>query len=223
MNRIRLLVTEEEKQNTDLIEQMVREDDDLELMGIVSSRSEALNVNWASPPDIIIAGEAVPLLLEYGSRPGRKNESSRKRSLVRELPRGFGGYQNLLENRVTDLLHVLGVPAHVRGYYYLREAIIMAVQCTDTVGPVTKVLYPGIAGKFHTTTVRVERSIRHAIDITWSRGDITVLEDIFGYTVDSEKGRPSNSEFIAMVADRVRLEFRKELTKSGGPEEKANS
>ena len=81
----------------------------------------------------------------------------------------------------------------------------------------------GIAGKFHTTTVRVERSIRHAIDITWSRGDITVLEDIFGYTVDSEKGRPSNSEFIAMVADRVRLEFRKELTKSTGPEEKANS
>ena len=213
MNRIRVLITEAGEENTDLAEQMVREDDDLELLGTASSREEALDLGWAGSADIIIAREAVPRLLEYGSRPAWRYDSRNRYYQVREVPREYRGYQNALESRVTEVLHVLGVPAHVRGYYYLREAIILAVESSDSIGPVTKVLYPNIARKFHTTTVRVERSIRHAIDITWNRGNIPVLEDIFGYTVDSEKGRPSNSEFIAMAADRVRIDCREELEK----------
>ena len=110
-----------------------------------------------------------------------------------------------LEAEVTAILHEVGVPAHIKGYQYVREAIILVVQNMDAINAVTKVLYPEVAKRFHTTPSRVERAIRHAIEVAWDRGDLETLQGYFGYTVNSAKGKPTNSEFIAMIADRIRL------------------
>ena len=110
-----------------------------------------------------------------------------------------------LEMVVTDIIHEVGVPAHVKGYQYLREAICLTVQDMDVINAVTKVLYPAVAKKFDTTPSRVERAIRHAIEIAWDRGDLETLQKFFGYTVSNIKGKPTNSEFIAMIADSLTL------------------
>ena len=113
-----------------------------------------------------------------------------------------------LEKDVTDMIHDIGVPAHIKGYQYLREAIMISVEDTSILGSVTKILYPSIAKKFQTTPSRVERAIRHAIEVAWSRGRMETLDNLFGYTIDTTKGKPTNSEFIALVADKIRLRYR---------------
>jgi two-component system response regulator (stage 0 sporulation protein A) len=115
-----------------------------------------------------------------------------------------------LEAQITAIIHEIGVPAHIKGYQYLREAILLTVENMDVINAVTKVLYPEVAKHFGTTASRVERAIRHAIEVAWDRGDLETLQKYFGYTVNSAKGKPTNSEFIAMIADRLQLE-RKEL------------
>ena len=110
-----------------------------------------------------------------------------------------------LETVVTDIIHEIGVPAHIKGYQYLREAIILTVNDMDAINAVTKVLYPAVAKKFATTPSRVERAIRHAIEVAWDRGDLEVLQKYFGYTVSNIKGKPTNSECIAMIADSLTL------------------
>ena len=114
-----------------------------------------------------------------------------------------------LEAMVTAIIHEIGVPAHIKGYQYLREGIIITVQNMDVINAVTKVLYPEIAKRFGTTASRVERAIRHAIEVAWDRGDIETLQKYFGYTVNSAKGKPTNSEFIAMIADRLQLQLKR--------------
>ncbi|SHG36842.1 response regulator receiver protein [Thermosyntropha lipolytica DSM 11003] len=114
--------------------------------------------------------------------------------------------QKDLEVEVTKVIHEIGVPAHVKGYQYLREAIMMVVEEINYLGAVTKELYPAIAQKYDTTPSRVERAIRHAIELAWDRGDIEKINKFFGYTINGEKGKPTNSEFIAIIADRLRLE-----------------
>ncbi len=106
---------------------------------------------------------------------------------------------------VTDILHQIGVPAHVKGYQYVREAIILAVENPDMLNSVTKILYPTVAKRFKSTSSRVERAIRHAIEIAWDRGDVDVLNSYFGYTIQSQRGKPTNSEFVAMISDKIRL------------------
>ena len=113
-----------------------------------------------------------------------------------------------LEQDVTDMIHEIGVPAHIKGYQYLREAIMMAVEDIEMLNSITKILYPTIAKKFQTTPSRVERAIRHAIEVAWSRGRMETLDALFGYTVNTGKGKPTNSEFIALIADRIRLQYR---------------
>lgn len=110
-----------------------------------------------------------------------------------------------LESVVTDIIHEIGVPAHIKGYQYLREAIILTINDMDAINAVTKVLYPEVAKKFSTTPSRVERAIRHAIEVAWDRGDVETLQKFFGYTVSGIKGKPTNSEFIAMIADCLSL------------------
>ncbi len=111
-----------------------------------------------------------------------------------------------LERQVTAIIHDIGVPAHIKGYQYLREAITLAVGDMEVINAVTKVLYPAVAKKFGTTASRVERAIRHAIEVAWDRGDLETLQKYFGYTVSNAKGKPTNSEFIAMIADRISLD-----------------
>ena len=115
---------------------------------------------------------------------------------------------NSLEPLVTSIIHEVGVPAHIKGYQYLREAILIAVDDMEVINAVTKVLYPEVAKRFGTTASRVERAIRHAIEVAWDRGDLETLQKYFGYTVSNVKGKPTNSEFIAMIADRLQLQQR---------------
>ncbi|MDD6203075.1 MAG: sporulation transcription factor Spo0A [Lachnospiraceae bacterium] len=112
-----------------------------------------------------------------------------------------------LEKDVTDTIHEIGVPAHIKGYQYLREAIMMAVKDIDMLNSITKVLYPTIARKYSTTPSRVERAIRHAIEVAWSRGKMETLDALFGYTINTGKGKPTNSEFIELIADKIRLQY----------------
>jgi len=111
-----------------------------------------------------------------------------------------------IETEITNIIHEIGVPAHIKGYLYLREAIKMVIENVELLGAVTKELYPSIAKKFNTTPSRVERAIRHAIEVAWSRGKVDTINQLFGYTVHNTKGKPTNSEFIAMIADKLRLE-----------------
>ncbi len=113
-----------------------------------------------------------------------------------------------LESDITSVLHEIGIPAHIKGYMYLRSAILETYINTDFLGQITKVLYPEIARKYQTTSSRVERAIRHAIEVAWNRGNIDAIDDIFGYTINASKAKPTNSEFIAMIADKLRLEHR---------------
>ena len=111
-----------------------------------------------------------------------------------------------IENDVTSIIHDVGVPAHIKGYQYLREAIIMSVNDNEMLNSITKILYPSIAKKFQTTSSSVERAIRHAIEVAWNRGRMDTIDELFGYTINAEKGKPTNSEFIALIADKIILE-----------------
>ena len=116
--------------------------------------------------------------------------------------------QENLEALVTNIIHEIGVPAHIKGYQYLREAIMVVVQDIDVINQIAKQLYPAIAERYGTTPSRVERAIRHAIEVAWARGKNEAVENIFGYTISASKGKPTNSEFIAMIADKLRLELK---------------
>ena len=128
--------------------------------------------------------------------------------------RSVGAYENVkqfskrnLENDVTNIIHEIGVPAHIKGYQYLRESIIMSVNDIDMLNSITKILYPTIAKKYQTTPSGVERAIRHAIEVAWSRGKMDTIDELFGYTIHNGKGKPTNSEFIALISDKIRLEY----------------
>lgn len=130
-------------------------------------------------------------------------------------PRKINAYENKsdyiernLESDVTNVIHEVGVPAHIKGYQFLRDAIIMAINDMEMLNSITKILYPTIAKKNHTTASRVERAIRHAIEVAWTRGKMDTIDDLFGYTINNGKGKPTNSEFIALIADKIRLEYK---------------
>ena len=153
--------------------------------------------------------------------PWEENENTLEKCIL-EVPKNLTGSNNSLQiedivvkqgNRqkdlnmlVTQMIHEIGVPAHIKGYLYLRTALLMAVENMDVLNAVTKQLYPDIAREHGTTDTRVERAIRHAIEVAWERGNIDVIHDLFGYTIQADKGKPTNSEFIALVADKIRLE-----------------
>ena len=113
-----------------------------------------------------------------------------------------------IEAQVTKIIHQIGVPAHIKGYQYLRTAILLTVKDSEIINSVTKILYPSVAKKYQTTTSRVERAIRHAIEVAWDRGDVDTLNSYFGYTIQNNRGKPTNSEFIAMIADNLRLQYK---------------
>ena len=131
---------------------------------------------------------------EINRQPAKQEESS--------------GALGNLETDVTNIIHEIGVPAHIKGYQYLRDAIILSVNDMEMLNSITKILYPTIAKKHQTTSSRVERAIRHAIEVAWSRGKMDTIDALFGYTVSTGKGKPTNSEFIALIADKIRLEYK---------------
>lgn len=161
------------------------------------------------PFDIELLIKRIKELKNYKPSQKATNYTNReiKQQYVEITNDGTKNHENL-EALVTNIIHEVGVPAHIKGYQYLREAIIMVVNDIDVINQITKSLYPQIATKFKTTPSRVERAIRHAIEVAWGRGDQQVVESIFGYTISAAKGKPTNSEFIAMIADKLRLELK---------------
>ena len=141
----------------------------------------------------------------------RQARDNRRRDLrkVNAYESDSSYYERNLEADVTNIIHEIGVPAHIKGYQYLRDAIILSVNDMEMLNSITKILYPTIAKKHQTTPSRVERAIRHAIEVAWSRGKMDTIHERFGYTVSTGKGKPTNSEFIALIADKIRLEYRK--------------
>jgi two-component system response regulator (stage 0 sporulation protein A) len=154
------------------------------------------------PFDMELLGNHIRQVSGKTSTMARKSSpSTNYRSQAEQKPKN-------LDASITSIIHEIGVPAHIKGYLYLREAISMVYNDIELLGSITKVLYPDIAKKFNTTASRVERAIRHAIEVAWSRGNIDSISSLFGYTVSMSKAKPTNSEFIAMVADKLRLEHK---------------
>lgn len=154
---------------------------------------------FLKPFDIHMLSERILLMTDWKDGAGNKSYAvSAERS----------ANQNDLEVLVSDIMHQIGVPAHIKGYQYLREAIILSIHDTEMMNSVTKLLYPTVAKHFSTTSSRVERAIRHAIEVAWDRGDVDVLSAYFGYTIQNTRGKPTNSEFIAMISDKLRLQLK---------------
>ena len=161
------------------------------------------------PFDIELLIKRIKEFKFYKAKQTNSNFISREnRQQYIEIQEGAERNEENLEAQVTNIIHEVGVPAHIKGYQYLREAIIMVIKDIDVINQITKSLYPEIAKKFGTTPSRVERAIRHAIEVAWGRGQQEAVENIFGYTISAAKGKPTNSEFIAMIADKLRLELK---------------
>jgi len=163
----------------------------------------------------LIAGQGADYLMAKPCRTATVVERVRQMALAAQPGESDDDHDRGLESAVTAIIHEIGVPAHIKGYQYLREAIMIAVEDMEVINAVTKILYPEVAKRYGTTASRVERAIRHAIEVAWERGDLETLQKYFGYTVSNAKGKPTNSEFIAMIADRIRLK-RKEKNKDKG-------
>lgn len=134
--------------------------------------------------------------------------SENKPASLKAVENNMPSREHSLECHVTNIIHEIGVPAHIKGYQYLRDAIMMSVEDMDMLNSITKVLYPTIAKHYQTTPSRVERAIRHAIEVAWSRGKMDTIDELFGYTINMGKGKPTNSEFIALIADKIRIEYK---------------
>ena len=177
----------------------------------ITQRSLDLGAEYyvMKPFDITLLLQRIKEIKKYQPSQFRNNNINREiKAPYIEISPDKKKDQENLEALVTNVIHEVGVPAHIKGYQYLREAIMMVVNNIDVINQITKQLYPDIAVKYHTTPSRVERAIRHAIEVAWGRGQAETVENIFGYTISAAKGKPTNSEFIAMIADKLRLELK---------------
>ncbi len=189
----------------------------LDAIGVM--RTVAQDANLEKPLYIVTASYTTPILERevvsagaayFALSPYNKEEmAERMLSLYSTRGKHFDSEPTNpgLRVQVTEILHQIGVPAHIKGYHYLRDSIIMAIENPEIINAVTKQLYPNVAKRYNTTSSRVERAIRHAIEVAWDRGDVDVLNSYFGYTIHNTRGKPTNSEFIAMIADRLCLEM----------------
>lgn len=196
MEQLHVPVTKDTEKMHKIIDELMRQDKEFQIMITVSS-SEKNGAAGEKEVEIKWSGESP---LQAASFPSNVSNS------IADTAESAPTYD--LETDVTDMIHEIGVPAHIKGYQYLREAIMMSVRDMEMLNSITKLLYPSIAGKYQTTPSRVERAIRHAIEVAWSRGRMETLDALFGYTINTGKGKPTNSEFIALITDKLRLKYR---------------
>ena len=244
----KVLIADGNEEFRKILEEILRAEEDFNVVGCAADGLEALELIKSEHPDIVVMDIVLSRMdgldvlrnineMDSAFRPkvvflsGFVNDNIiseaaelgayyimqrpfRSETLVERLRRCGAGEKTgsvvrlnqSLESRVTAIIHEIGVPAHIKGYQYLRESIIISVNDIEAINAMTKVLYPTVAKRFNTTPSRVERAIRHAIEVAWDRGDLETLQKYFGYTVSDAKGKPTNSEFIAMIADRLRIE-----------------
>ncbi len=195
MEQLHLPVTRDSDKMHKIIDELMKQDKEFQIMITVTSSGKGdapgereMEVEWSSESALKAAAFPAGTTKENGQP---------EKAAVHDL-----------ETDVTDMIHEIGVPAHIKGYQYLREAIMMCVKDMEMLNAITKVLYPSIAKKYQTTPSRVERAIRHAIEVAWSRGRMETLDALFGYTINTGKGKPTNSEFIALITDKLRLRYR---------------
>lgn len=194
MSKLGVVIKNDNQKVVDLLTEILRTEDKMEFLGYTNESLQGIEKNTDVKPDEVLLDIILPkhtgkaVLEEY------REEDSTKRQTYD------------LETYVTNIIHEIGVPAHIKGYHYLRDAIMMSVEDSEMLGAITKLLYPTIAKKHQTTSSRVERAIRHAIEVAWSRGKMDTIDELFGYTIHNGKGKPTNSEFVAMIADKIRLE-----------------
>ena len=260
MSKWSVAIADDNERMVEILDGILRQDEELQIVGIARNGEEACRVIKEKEPDIVLLDIIMPKLdgLTVMEKVGQDIQIQKKPVFVvisaigqeritedafdkganyyvmkpfnneillnriKTVRKVFRGHERRaeevientqireddLENRVTDMLHEIGIPAHIKGYHYLRDAIIMAVEDMDVLNAITKVLYPTVAKKYQTTSSRVERAIRHAIEVAWSRGKLDTLDELFGYTVSNGKGKPTNSEFIALIADTIQLEYK---------------
>lgn len=262
MSKIKVAIIDDNIGTVKLLEQAMRSDNDIEIVGTADNGIDALTVINEKKPDVVLMDLILPKLDGLGvmeklkdyepsvkkpeiiiiSSIGKdritencfelgaayyimkpfdnstilnrikqlKSDKSPRRSesKVHTYLQAEQIKSKNLETDVTDIIHEIGVPAHIKGYQYLRDAIMMSVNDDEMLNSITKVLYPSIAKRHKTTPSRVERAIRHAIEVAWSRGKMDTIDELFGYTVNNGKGKPTNSEFVALIADKIRLEYK---------------
>jgi two-component system response regulator (stage 0 sporulation protein A) len=263
MGKITVAIVDDNERIVNLLEAILKEDEEIEVVGKADNGIDALNVIKEKNPDVVLLDLIMPKLDGLGVLEKVKNNSEFKKTPsfiivtaigqegVTEKAFELGAnyyimkpfdnniiltrikqikgdvhsklidnhrvstYENKavymernLESDVTNIIHEIGVPAHIKGYQYLRDAIMMSVNDSEMLNSITKLLYPSIAKQHKTTPSRVERAIRHAIEVAWSRGKMDTIDDLFGYTVSNGKGKPTNSEFVALIADKIRLEYK---------------
>ena len=253
MNKIKLMVVDDNKEFCNLVRDYVHMQDDMEFSGAAFDGITALDMIRSKRPDVVLLDNVMPQLDGIGvlnhlqnfpasERPkvvtvtacptdafmsnayklgisyamSRKNDINEMIDRCRMVVRNSKTVEedkreetDDIESMVTSKIHEVGVPAHIKGYSYLRESIVLVLEDSRLIESITKQLYPAVAKKFNTSASRVERAIRHAIEVAWSRGDTETLNKIFGFTINQSKGKPTNSEFIAMISDMLRLELKK--------------
>lgn len=208
-----LQLIQESKPDLVVMDIILSQMDGVEVLQSLEERSEA-----GRPKILVVSGLARGTMADLAVRHGADHYMTKpcRSEVICERIRQLTGldrennlacsHQYSMESRVTAIIHEIGVPAHIKGYHYLREAILYSIDNIEAINAVTKILYPEVAKRFNTTPSRVERAVRHAIEVAWDRGDLETLQKYFGYTVSNVKGKPTNSEFIAMIADRLRLQ-----------------
>ena len=265
MEKLNIAIADDNERIVNLLGSIIREDDDLELVGQADNGKDIYNIIKEKEPDVVLLDIIMPKVDGLTVMEKVNQDQTMKKhpafivvsavgqERITEDAFNLGAYYYILkpfdndmiinrikhiknqavnrerardvrkigpsENKndyieknlemdVTNIIHEIGVPAHIKGYQYLRDAIIMSVQDMEMLNSITKILYPTIAKKHQTTPSRVERAIRHAIEVAWSRGKMDTIDELFGYTVSTGKGKPTNTEFIALIADKIRLEYK---------------
>ena len=215
MEKLNVAIADDNEKMVEVLSKIIDQDEDLKLVGKAHNGEEICNIIKEKQPDVVVLDiimlkpfdnkmllNRIKHIRRAGER--RAREMNRPRQKEEENTYNPGN----LETDVTDIIHEIGVPAHIKGYQYLRDAIILSVNDMEMLNSITKILYPTIAKRHQTTPSRVERAIRHAIEVAWSRGKMDTIDQLFGYTVSNGKGKPTNSEFIALIADKIRLEYK---------------
>ena len=224
MSNINVVIADDNERIRQNLQEIVSRECDMTLVGSASDGMDALSMIRTSHPDVVLLDIIMPkmdglgvLLKPFDSNALVKKIRQIKNGKIAANRKDFitlkekteekdGDYR--LEIIVTNIIHEIGVPAHIKGYQYLRDSIIMSVNNMDILNSITKQLYPTIAKMHETTPSRVERAIRHAIEVAWNRGKMDTINELFGYGIQAGKGKPTNSEFIALIADKIRLEYK---------------
>ena len=238
MNKISVAVVDDNEKIVETICNELERDEEINIVGKAKNGEEAFDIIKKTNPDVVVLDLIMPKMDGlslmnkihkdgYGAgyymlKPFETEMIVERvktaKSYNKRLPdnkKFVAAYEDKkkfmdrnIESDVTNIIHDVGVPAHIKGYQYLREAIIMSVNDPEMLNSITKIMYPTIAKTFQTTSSRVERAIRHAIEVAWNRGKMDTIDELFGYTINAEKGKPTNSEFIALIADKIRLEYK---------------